>query len=182
MKTKEIDGVLYKLVPKEREGSCSGCVFKDPNGSICTILTKNCNRGLIYKKVDKPISNSRLKPFNLAAAKAGKLVYTRDGRKARIICFDRNGDMNIVALVSEPLGESVHYYLSNGKVDFYKENDEDLMMLCEKKEGWINIYKGDDERVAIISNAYATKEEALNKIDEVLEATYITTTKIEWEE
>ena len=182
METKKIDGVLYKLVPKEREKSCSGCVFKGPNGAICTILTEDCNRGLIYKKVDEPISNSRLKPFNLAAAKAGKPVYTRDGRKARIICFDRNWDMNIIALVSDPLGESVHYYLSNGKVDFYKENDEDLLMLPEKKEGWINIYKGDDKRIAITSSAYATQEEALDKIDEVLEATYITTNKIEWEE
>ena len=30
-----------------------------------------------------------LKPFNLKAAKEGKPVCTRDGRKARIICFDR---------------------------------------------------------------------------------------------
>ena len=29
-----------------------------------------------------------LKPFNLEAAKQGKPVCTRDGRKARIICFD----------------------------------------------------------------------------------------------
>ena len=82
-----------------------------------------------------------LKPFNLEEAKQGKPVCTRDGRKARIICFDRDWDMHIVALVSDPLGESVHYYLSNGKVDFDKQNDEDLMMLTEKKEGWININK-----------------------------------------
>ena len=49
--------------------------------------------------------------------------------------------MHIVALVSDSLGESVHYYLSNGKVDFDKQNDEDLMMLPEKKEGWINVKK-----------------------------------------
>ena len=84
METKEIDGVLYKLVPEEKEKSCSGCAFKDPDGAICTILTKDCNKGLIYKKVDEPISNSRLKPFNLEAAKAGKPVCTRDGRKVRV--------------------------------------------------------------------------------------------------
>ena len=98
MKTKEIDGVLYKLVPEEREKSCRGCVFKDQNGAICTILTRDCNRGLIYKKVDEPISNSRLKPFNLEAAKSGKPVCTRDGRKARIICFDAEGNKPLIVL------------------------------------------------------------------------------------
>lgn len=93
-----------------------------------------------------------LKPFDLEAAKAGKTVCTRDGRKARIICFDRDWDMHIVALVSDPLGESVHYYLSNGKVDFDKQNDEDLMMLPEKKEGWININKD--------AGLFKSKEEA----------------------
>ena len=34
MKTKEIDKVLYKLVPEEREKSYSSCVLKDPNGII----------------------------------------------------------------------------------------------------------------------------------------------------
>ena len=90
---------------------------------------------------DKYPYTQNLKEFDLEAAKAGKPVCTRDGRKARIICFDRDWDMHIVALVSDPLGESVHYYLSNGKVDFDKQNDEDLMMLTEKKEGWININK-----------------------------------------
>ena len=181
MKTKEIDGVLYKLVPEEREKSCSGCVFKGPNGAICTILTEDCNRGLIYKKVDEPTSNSRLKLFNLEAAKAGKPVCTRDRRKVRIICFDTKGDMHpIIALVETNGIESAYYYDKNGRNG--KKSGLDLMMLPEKKEGQINIYKGDDKRVTIISNAYATKEEALNKIDEVLEATYITTTKIEWEE
>ena len=112
-----------------------------------------------------------LKPFNLQKAREGKPVCTRDGRKARIICFDRDWDMHIVALVSDPLGESVHYYLSNGKVDFDKQNDEDLMMLPEKKEGWVNLYK---------SSVRSTKKEAMkyrNKCND-----YIDTIKIEWEE
>ena len=75
-----------------------------------------------------------LKPFDLQKAREGKPVCTRDGRKARIICFDRDWDMRIVALVTDPLGESVHYYLSDGKVDSGKQNDEDLIMLPEKEE------------------------------------------------
>ena len=134
MKTKEIDGVLYKLVPEEREKSCSGCVFKGPNGAICTILTEDCNRGLIYKKVDEPTSNSRLKLFNLEAAKAGKPVCTRDRRKVRIICFDTKGDMHpIIALVETNGIESAYYYDKNGRNG--KKSGLDLMMLPEKKEG-----------------------------------------------
>ena len=112
-----------------------------------------------------------LKPFDLEAAKAGKTVCTRDGRKARIICFDRDWDMHIVALVSDPLGESVHYYLSNGKVDFDKQNDDDLMMLPEKKEGWAVIRRRD---------IYETEEQA----KEVLlnSRTAMMIKKISWEE
>ena len=116
MKTKEIDGVLYKLVPEEREKSCRGCVFKDQNGAICTILTRDCNRGLIYKKVDEPISNSRLKPFNLEAAKSGKPVCTRDGRKARIICFDAEGNKPLIVLSKINGQEIILRYTEKDKV------------------------------------------------------------------
>lgn len=112
-----------------------------------------------------------LKPFDLEQAKAGKPVCTRDGRKARIICFDRDWDRHIVALVSDSLGESVHYYLSNGKFDFDKQNDDDLMMLPEKKEGWVNVYK---------DSVYNTKEEALAGRSEC--RGYIDTIKLSWEE
>ena len=112
-----------------------------------------------------------LKPFDIQKAREGKPVCTRDGRKARIICFDRDWDMHIVALVSDPLGESVHYYLSNGKVDFDKQNDEDLMMYPEKKEGWMNVYK---------DSVYDTKDEALIGRSEIRD--YIDTIKISWEE
>ena len=112
-----------------------------------------------------------LKPFDIQKAREGKPVCTRDGRKARIICFDRDWDMSIVALVSDPLGESVHYYLSNGKVNFYGQSDEDLMMLPEKKEGWMNVYK---------DSVYDTKDEALIGRSEIRD--YIDTIKISWEE
>lgn len=114
-----------------------------------------------------------LKSFSLEAAKAGKPVCTRDGRKARIICFDRDWDMHIVALVTGSLGEEVHYYLSNGQVDFDKQNDDDLMMLPEKKEGWVNIYKeGVDKYI------YNNEKVALSRRG----SDCIATIKIEWEE
>lgn len=45
--------------------------------------------------------NNKYKPFDLEQAKAGKPVCTRDGRKARIICFNAKTlcDYPIIALV-----------------------------------------------------------------------------------
>ena len=128
-------------------------------------------------KEDMEENKLNLKPFDIQKAKAGEPVCTRDGRKARIICFDRDWDMHIVALVTDPLGESVHCYLSNGKVDSDKQNDEDLMMLPEKKEGWMNIYSnGYNHKVGAL--IYNSKKEALNN----KESNAIDTVKIEWRE
>ena len=116
--------------------------------------------------------NSSLKPFNLEAAKAGKPVCTRDGRKARIICFDKkclDGQILIV-LVDCGKEECMYFYTTDGKcIDDFSSFD--LMMLPKKKEGWVNIYK---------SLAYSTKEGAIkyrNKGND-----YIDTIKISWEE
>ena len=130
-------------------------------------------------KEDMEENKLNLKPFDIQKAREGKPVCTRDGRKARIICFDRDWDMSIVALVSDPLGESVHYYLSNGKIDFYKQNDEDLMMLPEKKEGWVNVYKGIDG-ITFSKHPYTSKDEAIKKSGILFGR--IDTIKVSWEE
>ena len=72
-----------------------------------------------------------LKPFDLEAAKAGKPVYTRDGRKARIICFDlKNEQYPIVAAIGNDSSETLLCYTLNGEIvkGNYK-SDKDLMML-----------------------------------------------------
>ena len=125
----------------------------------------------------KNMETSNLKPFNLEAAKAGKPVCTRDGRKVRIICFDGKGDNPIIALVEakgnkDALIEKVERYFINGHSVFeVRETNDDLMMLPEKKEGWVNVYK---ERI------YSTKEEAIEATYDGV--TYIDTVKISWEE
>ena len=111
-----------------------------------------------------------LKPFDLKAAKAGKPVCTRDGRKARIICFDAKGDKPIIALVEMGTAETPNNYPIDGKAVSAKEASCDLMMLPEKKEGWVNVYKG---------NMYDTESEAKKAH---VENGYIDTIKIEWEE
>ena len=118
-----------------------------------------------------------LKEFDLEAAKSGKPVCTRDGRKARIICFDRiSGDdyYKIVACVTVFDGdfEEVLFYGIDGYiVDSQNPKDEDLMMLPEKKEGWVNVYT---------DSIYDTKKEALAGKSECRR--YIDTIKISWEE
>ena len=141
----------------------------------------------LFSVEDANLSNSEnigknLKPFDLEAAKSGKPVCTRDGRKARIICFDRTGKFPIVALVEAKDRDDIYSYLKCGKDIESAEQEYDLMMLREKKEGWVNVYhglNGISERVCgdIVSN---TKEEAIQYAQN--EDSYITTVKIEWEE
>ena len=132
-------------------------------------------------------NKTRLRPFNLEEAKAGKPVCTRDGRKARIICFDRrlfykNVSYPILALVESSDGEDdVCGYNEKGKVliEDGAECKDDLMMLPEKKEGWVNVYQGGKLDADYI---YPTIEDALNNIFQPMRNKYIDTVKIEWEE
>ena len=140
--------------------------------------------------MDKNRSNSenigkKLKPFDLDEAKAGKPVCTRDGRKARIICFDGKGDQPIIALVEakgnkDALIEKVERYFINGHSVFeVRETNNDLMMLPEKKEGWVNVYYDNDASSHRGCRfIYDTKERAVKEAG----SSYITTVKINWEE
>lgn len=126
-----------------------------------------------------------LKPFDLEAAKAGKPVCTRDGRKARIICFDRIDTKPILALVrsTDGKGEDIFDYFVNGKrlAANVLESDLDLMMLPGKRSGWVNICRNLNTNKTELDteDIYSTKEEALQNLSSM---TYVTTVKIEWEE
>ena len=90
------------------------------------------------KEIIKDKEKCNLKPFDLEKAKDGKPVCTRDGRKARIICFDRIDAKPILALVrsTDGKGEDVFdYFVSGKRLANALESDLDLMMLSEKKEG-----------------------------------------------
>lgn len=101
-----------------------------------------------------------MKEFNLQEAKAGKPVCTRDGRNARIICFDaKRGNYPIVALIDDKGVEYVSYFSLDGKYDNGVDSN-DLFMKTEKHEGWgwlshNNIY-------SMFATIYKTKEEALS--------------------
>ena len=141
----------------------------------------------IGRQIEENINKQRMKPFNLEAAKAGKPVCTRDGRKARIICFDRSGtDYPILSLIKENDNENVYHYDIEGKSSIHPKLD--LMMLPEKKEGWINIYNADTTFYYVDGRVFETKDGAVQKAKEEVEKEqrekneYIDTIRVEWEE
>lgn len=139
----------------------------------------NCILRIEIKQNKEDMEEKKLnfKPFDLEAAKAGKPVCTRDGRKARIICFDtiNKGNYPIIALLEDKGCEAIFYYNKDGKCNVGTERD--LMMLPEKKEGWVNLCKnnyGDTLAVGVFPN----REEAVSNCP----PSYLGTIKIEWEE
>lgn len=132
---------------------------------------KNNPRFKHHKNIEQVINMQKMKPFNLKEAKAGKPVCTRDGRKARIICFDLNNkNFPIVAIINCDTEENAYQYDIDGVCDEH-DNNLNLMMSPEKKEGWIIIHK----------EAIYDKETA-EKIARETTANVIKIQKIEWEE
>ena len=126
---------------------CAFCIFKKGGACLSGGTCKNrCTRIYVEIKQNKEDMEEKklnLKPFDLEAAKAGKPVCTRDGRKARIICWDKKGNYPIVALIQDnENSEHIEYYTENGIFSNGGNNkNRDLMMLPQKKEGWINLCK-----------------------------------------
>ncbi len=126
-----------------------------------------------------------MKPFNLEEAKAGKPVCIRTGDKARILAFDiENEDYPIVAAVSRMDGkEDVLSYTINGRYGTGAENSIfDLMMVGEKKKGYVALMKAPEEapHIAYTTNVYKTPEEAsafLKNLECILAVV-----PVEWEE
>lgn len=144
------------------------------NGDICyDDFEKEVKALYSCKEEIKPT----LKDFDLEAAKQGKPVCTRDGCKARIICFDAKGKQPIIALLEREKTdeEIIQTYSMNGRYyEFRKEDPRDLMMLPEKKEGWVNVYR---------SQIYDTFERATEAYKRTCnDDNYLQTIKISWEE
>lgn len=128
-----------------------------------------------------------LKPFNLEAAKAGKPVCTRNGHKARVVCFNRysvDNNAPIVACVKSYDSdnkefEDVIIYREDGSLfESHLQHPFDLMMLPEKHDGWVNVYR--DFNIVHAKNIFDTREEALKNIGGGENC--VATVKIEWEE
>ena len=167
---------------------CMNCCFYSKGK--CELTMQECehydcgeeNKFIEIKqnKEDMEEKKLNLKPFEIQKAREGKPVCTRDGRNVRIIAFDakRKDEKNIIALVPSkdyPGFEDLIAYPNNGNYYGGHENDGDLMMLPEKKEGWVNVYKGG----LLDTKSYPTKKEAFDK---ACPEGYVDTVKVCWKE
>lgn len=174
--------LTYEELEHYYDSTCGlWAIDRDPKQVTLEWIVENAFQ--LGDTIPEKVCASNLKPFDLEAAKAGKLVCTRDGRKARIISFDRHGeDCPIIALVPDSKNaecEEVIDYTLDGicNENIINHNKYDLMMFTRKKEGWLNIFKDFEDTVCCV---YPTEKEALE--DGEIEKDYITTIKIEWEE
>ena len=124
-----------------------------------------------------------MKPFDLEKAKAGAPVQTRNGKPARIICFDALYEKPICAFVTEFGMTHVFFYDEEGccYTEHTRENNYDLMMVSVEKTGWVNIYEISGERH--VSCIYPDKKTACKKqASEAVLGKYIDCIEISWEE
>lgn len=177
-----VENKSYQKI-KVPDSLCNNCAFYDNFSRNCKLSyyinhqpAYSCLKDEIFVEVEQNKENMEekklnLKEFNLEEAKAGKPVCTRDGRKARIICFDLNNkNFPIVAIINCDSEENAYQYDIEGICDEH-DNNLNLMMLPQKKEGWIIIHK----------EAIYDKETA-EKIARETTANVIRIQKIEWEE
>ena len=171
---------------------CMRCCFYSKGK--CELTMQECehydcgeeNKFIELKQTKEDMEENKLnlRPFDIQKAREGKPVCTRDGRRARIICFDRKFyydgyNYPIVAMVNDNDNELVHAYTQDGLLVGNIEGELDLMMLPEKKEGWVNVYYDNDASSHRGCRfIYDTKEQAVKEAG----SAYITTIKINWEE
>lgn len=92
---------------------------------------------------------SKLLPFDLEAAKSGAKVVTRDGRPARIVCFDAKDRYPIIALVDNKDGTEICCSFTADGHHLYQEPESTtLMMLPTPVKRWRVVYRGDDDNAA----------------------------------
>ena len=134
-------------------------------------------------KEDMEEKELNLKPFDIQKAREGKPVCTRDGRKVRIICFNRlsgSREMPVVFLLKD-IDKGVEHVVTCTRDGCYypgeAKSDLDLMMCPVKRTGYINIY--DNNRVC--EQIFETEEKAKIAGNSTPDK-YIQTIKIEWEE
>lgn len=113
-------------------------------------------------------------------------IITRDGRKVRrILCTDARSAYPVVALVEEydSTNDQALSFTKDGRfLNIETDNATDLFFASKKKEGWVNIRKGDSDAFRYVAYAciFQSREEAEEAI--AGDSDYITTLKIEWEE
>lgn len=122
--------------------------------------------------------------FNIEEYKKNpnRKVITRDGKSVRIVCTDVMGAIYPVLAIykMDPTHECCNSYTTAGKLYTEGDSDSDLFFAPQKKEGWLNLYKDEDGRVAI-GTVYPIESEKSAKMASE-DKNYVATCKIEWEE
>lgn len=126
-----------------------------------------------------------MKKFDIELAKAGVPVCTRDGHKARIVCFDyKNDKYPLIVLISKHDGEWLSPYTANGMFDRHEESKLDLFMAPATHTGYVAIYRDAEGNTVVGSQVYESEEIA--KMKGGLQSPYrsepVGYSKIEWEE
>ena len=126
-----------------------------------------------------------MKPFDIELAKQGKPVCNGYGMDVRILCYDLKDDKYPIAgAITDP--ETNRETLQKYTLDGYvigdgANNNGDLFMKPEKREGWVNVFINSCSGLKSTDRIYSTKAEPLKNID-TKSPHYIDTVKIEWEE
>ena len=128
-----------------------------------------------------------MKPFNLKEyiKNPNKKVITRNGRPVKIVYTDKKGMYPVVALIEyNNTYENVFAFTTDGRYSFVETDEKDLFFAPEKKEGWINIYRGKDYPHVglVIYNSEEEAEEASRHCTGFTKDLHLATVKIEWEE
>lgn len=123
----------------------------------------------------------KLKPFDLEAAKAGASVVTREGTPARIICFDRISNSQMVALIKNATGdEDVCTYTLNGEYINGYESSFDLFMAPKIITKFVTVSRI-GKKIVLGSKLFDTQED-VDKYGKYLTEYRVGIAKVEWEE
>lgn len=124
-----------------------------------------------------------MKPFDIQKAREGAKVCTRDGKPARIICFDKEDETYpIIALVKgyDPNGEALMGYTNEGLFGVDTASPEDLVMAPVKMVQWVVVYR-DRETGKICTELRKSRNMARLRAHYHGDRT-LAVRKIEWEE
>lgn len=125
-----------------------------------------------------------MKQFNLEEYKKNpnRKVITRDGKSVRIVCTDMIGTSYPILIVCRvnPTRDCCYSYTLNGKHNLGVDSHLDLFFAPENKEGYLNLYKDENGRIAIGTVYPIESEETAKMASE--DKDYVATCKITWEE
>jgi hypothetical protein len=119
---------------------------------------------------------TKLKPFDLAAALEGKKIITRSGKILEDFHYFKSykGDCPIYGTID---GSICSFYLG-GKYCSRDVSDYDLFMAPETVTKWVNVYAGENLKIQFVGNMLYDSED-LARLD--FGRNYLTTTTITFE-